>query len=124
MFAAVGLQFAVILVLGLVAGLVSGWPGAKALVLGGLVAALPSALFALRLSMHRGRSPESYPVVFFIGEFVKVGLVLALLAAIVRWQPEIRWLPLIIGLVAALKAPLLLPLAQRGFRALRSGARG
>lgn len=120
MFAAVGLQFAVVLVLGLAAALFSGWPGAKALMLGGLAAALPSALFALRLSMHRGRPAESYPVVFFIGEFVKIGLTIALLAAIVRWQPEVRWLPLIIGLVAALKAPLLLPLAQRWARRVGS----
>ena len=121
MFAAVGLQFAVVAVLSLLAAVFVGWPGAKALLLGGLAAAVPSALFALRLSMHRGRPAESYPVVFFVGELVKIGLTVALLAGIVRWQPDIRWLPLIIGLVAALKAPLLLPMALRGVRALRAG---
>ena len=109
MHAAVGLQVVTVAILGLLAGLVAGWPSAKSLVLGGLAATVPSALFALRLSMHKGRSPESYPVVFFVGELVKIGLTVALLAAIVRWQPDVRWLPLIIGLVGALKAPLLLP---------------
>ena len=125
MFAAVGLQVAAVTLLGLLAAVVAGWPSAKSLVLGGMAAAVPSALFALRLSMHRGRPPESYPVVFFIGEFVKIGLTIALLAAIVRWQPDVRWLSLIIGLVAAVKAPLLLPVVFRGDRlAGRSGSPG
>lgn len=113
MFAAVGLQVVAVMVLGLLTGLVSDWISAKSLVLGGMAATIPSALFALRLAMHKGRSPESYPVVFFVGEFVKIGLTFALLAAIVRWQPDVRWLPLIIGLIAALKAPLFLPLVVR-----------
>jgi ATP synthase protein I len=119
MFAAVGLQFGVVAVLALAAALAAGWPAAKGLLFGGLAAAVPSALLALRLSMHSGRSPESYPLVFFAGELVKIGLTVALLAAIVRWQPDIRWLPLIIGLVAALKAPLLLPVVLHGARAMR-----
>ena len=86
--------------------MVSDWTSAKFFVLGGMAAVIPNALFALRLAVHRGRSPESYPVVFFLGEFVKIGLTLGLLAWIVHWQTEVRWLPLILGLIVALKAPL------------------
>lgn len=113
MFAAVGLQVASVLLFGLVAGVVSDWTSAKFFVLGGAAAVIPNALFALRLAVHRGRAPESYPVVFFLGEFAKIGLTLGLLAWIVHWQTDVRWLPLILGLIVALKAPLFALLIAR-----------
>lgn len=106
MFAAVGLQAASIIVLGVVTGVVADWTSAKFFLLGGVAAVVPNALFALRLAMHRGRSPESYPVIFFLGEFAKIGLTLGLLAWVVHAEPEVRWLPLLLGLIVALKAPL------------------
>lgn len=113
MFAAVGLQVASVLLLGLAAAGISDWTSAKFFVLGGAAAVIPNALFALRLAVHRGRAPESYPVVFFLGEFVKIGLTLGLLAWIVHWQTDVRWLPLILGLIVALKAPLFALLIAR-----------
>jgi len=113
MFAAVGLQVASVLLFGLVAAGVSDWTSAKFFVLGGAAAVIPNALFALRLAVHRGRAPESYPVVFFLGEFAKIGLTLGLLAWIVHWQTDVRWLPLILGLIVALKAPLFALLVAR-----------
>lgn len=106
MFAAVGLQVASVVLLGLAAAGLSDWTNAKFFVLGGVAAIVPNALFALRLALHRGRSPESYPAVFFLGEFAKIGLTLGLLAWITHWQADVRWLPLILGLIVALKAPL------------------
>ncbi len=106
MLAAVGLQIAAVAVLALVAGVTTGMESARFLLLGGAVAIVPNALFALRLSLHRKRPPESYPVVFFLGEFAKLGLTVGLLAWIVKSVPDIRWLPLLIGLIVALKAPL------------------
>jgi len=113
MFAAVGLQVASVLLLGLVVAGVSDWPNAKFFVLGGAAAVIPNALFALRLAVHRGRSSESYPVVFFLGEFAKIGLTLGLLAWIVYVHQEVRWLPMILGLIVALKAPLFALLIAR-----------
>ena len=106
MLAAVGLQIAAVAVLALVAGLTTGMESARFLLLGGAVAIVPNALFALRLALHRKRTPESYPVVFFLGEFAKIGLTVGLLAWIVKSVPDIRWLPLLIGLIVALQAPL------------------
>ena len=103
---AVLLQISSVLVLALGAALVSGWPSAWNVVLGGAAAIIPNSLFALRLAFHRGRSPESYPVVFFLGQFAKIGLTVALLAAIHRWLGPLQWLPLLLGLIVALKAPL------------------
>ena len=103
---AVLLQISSVLVLALGAALLSGWTSAWNVVLGGAAAIIPNSLFALRLAFHRGRSPESYPVVFFLGQFAKIGLTVALLAAIHRWLGPLQWLPLLLGLIVALKEPL------------------
>jgi ATP synthase protein I len=103
---AVSLQLAVTVVLTLVAGVAVGSSSAWSLFLGGAAAFIPNALFALRLSLHRGKSPESYPVVFFLGEFAKIGLTIAILAAIVNSYDSMHGLSLLIGLIASLKAPL------------------
>jgi ATP synthase protein I len=103
---AVLLQIGSVLVLALGAALVSGWSSAWYVVLGGSAAIIPNSLFALRLALHRGRSPESYPVVFFLGQFAKIGLTAGLLAAFHKWLGPLQWLPLLLGLIVALKAPL------------------
>lgn len=108
MFAAVGLQAAVVLGLAIAAFGVAGGTASWHLVLGGLTAIVPNGLFALRLALHRGRRPESYPTVFFLGEFAKIGLTVGLLALMIRYEPDLQWLPMLIGLIAALKAPLLM----------------
>lgn len=106
MFLAVGLQIAAMLLLVPIAGFSFGAESAASLMLGGAAAIIPNGLFALRLWLQKGRSPESYPAVFLIGEFVKIGLTIALLAAVVRWVEPIRWLALLTGLIVALKMPL------------------
>ncbi len=111
---AVLLQIASVLVLALGAALVSGWSSATYVVLGGAAAIIPNSLFALRLAFHRGRSAESYPVVFFLGQFAKIGLTVGLLAAMHKWLGPLQWLPLLLGLIVALKAPLFALLYVRG----------
>jgi ATP synthase protein I len=113
MFIAVGLQAATVALLALGAGLWVDWTSARFLVLGGAVAIVPNALFALRLALRRGRSPESYPAVFFLGQFAKIGLTIALLALVARQVESVSWLPLLIGLIAALQAPLFAPIWLR-----------
>lgn len=106
MFAAVGSQVAAVAVLAMLAGVVFDWNSARDLALGGFTAIVPNGLFALRLVMHRNRAPESYPVVFFLGEFMKIGLTAGLLALVVRNVADLQWLALLVGLIVALKAPL------------------
>jgi len=113
MFIAVGLQVATVAVLALGAGLGYDWTSAKFLVLGGAAAIIPNGLFALRLATHRGKPAESYPAVFFLGEFAKIGLTVALVVWVARSSESVRWLPLLIGLIAALQAPLFALLLQR-----------
>lgn len=113
MFAAIGLQAASVILLGLLTAGIFDSTSAKFFVLGGLAALIPNGLFALRLALHRGKSPESYPVVFFLGEFAKIGMTVGLLAWIVKSQQDLRWLPLVLGLIVALKAPLFALLIAR-----------
>ena len=107
-FVAVGFQTAAVLVCALGAWLIADLTDARFVLLGGASAVTPNALFALRLAMHRGKSPESYPMVFLIGELLKVMLAIALLALVVRGHAQVQWLALLIGWIVALKAPLLL----------------
>jgi len=118
MFSAVLSQLLVSAALCLVTGLWQGWESASYVALGAVVVIIPNALFALRLSLHQGRTPESYPVVFFLGEFLKIGLIVAGLGLIVKYVPGAQWLPLLIGMIVALKAPFLsVYLAGRSARA-------
>ena len=113
MFAAVGLQVVSVIFLGLAAGLIFDWTSAKFFVLGGMAAVIPNALFALRLRLQRGRSPESYPAVFFLGEFAKIGLTVGLLAWLIHAMSDVNWPALVFGLIVALKAPLFALLVAR-----------
>jgi ATP synthase protein I len=113
MFIAVGLQVATVAVLALVAGLGFDWTSAKFLALGGAAAIIPNGLFALRLATHRGKPAESYPAVFFLGEFAKIGLTTALIVWVARSFESVRWLPLLIGLIAALQVPIFALIFQR-----------
>ena len=106
MLIAIVLQCVSVIVLSLVVGLALDWSSAASVAIGGAVATIPNGLFALRLSMNRGRPPETYPVVFFLGEFVKIGLTIGLLAIVVRYGEGVRWMWLIIGLIVALQMPL------------------
>ncbi len=105
MIAAVLSQLLVSAALCLIAWIWQGWDTASDLALGAMVVIIPNAIFAFRLSLHQGRAPESYPVVFFLGEFLKIGLMVAGLGLIIKYVPGASWLPLLIGLIAALKAP-------------------
>ena len=113
MFIAVGLQVATVAVLALVAGLGFDWTSAKFLALGGAAAIVPNGLFALRLATHRGKPAESYPAVFFLGEFAKIGLTAALIVWVARSFESVRWLAMLIGLIAALQVPIFALLFQR-----------
>jgi len=107
-FVAVGFQVTAVLICALGAWIISGMVDARFVLFGGASAVIPNGLFALRLALHRGRPPESYPVVFFIGELLKVLLSVALLGLVVIGQAQVQWLAVLIGWIVALKAPLLL----------------
>jgi ATP synthase protein I len=101
----IALQWAVILLLAGVAWVAFGAGSAKSLVLGGVAVALPNALLALWLTARLYRVGTVGFVSMLAGELLKLGMTVALLTAVVvALKPQVAWLALIVGVVAALKA--------------------
>ena len=106
MLVAVSFQVIAVLLGALIAWVFNDLAVARFFLFGGTAAVLPNALFALRLSKHKMRPAESYPIVFFLGALIKIVLTVGLFGLVIKTQADIRWLPLLLGLIAGLKAPL------------------
>jgi ATP synthase protein I len=102
------LQLATTVVAGLVAGLLGGWPALISALLGGLCCVIPNSLFALRLFANAQKAGGANPMSFFIGEFIKIALTVALLGAIAWLYHGLNWLALIVGFIVALKSYIIL----------------
>lgn len=102
------LQLITTLITAAIAGLIGGVPALWSALLGGLCCVVPNALFALRLFANAQKIAGADPMSFFIGEFIKIALTLALLGAIGWLYHDLNWLALIVGLIVALKSYILL----------------
>jgi ATP synthase protein I len=101
------LQFAAALIVGVIAGLLGGIPALLSALLGGLCCVVPNGLFALRL-FTGVRSGTANPMTFFIGEFIKIALTIALLGAVAWLYRDLNWPALIAGFIVALKSYIIL----------------
>lgn len=104
MFRIVGLQILATLIVALAAWSIGGAAAAVSALLGGTACVVPNALFALRLTMAARRPQGTDMGVFFVGEFVKIGSTIALLALVAWAWKDVVWLALIIAVIAALKS--------------------
>jgi ATP synthase protein I len=102
------LQLATTVVAGLIAGLIGGTPALLSALLGGLCCVIPNSLFALRLFANAQKAGAANPMSFFIGEFIKIALTIALLGAVAWLYRDLNWLALIAGFVVALKSYIIL----------------
>ena len=102
------LQFAATLVVGLIAALLGGVPAMLSALLGGLCCVLPNLLFALRLFSEARRPGGIGANTFFIGEFVKIALTVALLGATAWLYRDLNWLAMLAAFIVALKSYLIL----------------
>jgi len=102
------LQFATTIVASVLAGLIAGMPALWSALLGGLCCVVPNGLFALRLFANAQKLEGANPMSFFIGEFVKIALTVALLGATAWLYRELNWLALIAGFIVALKSYIIL----------------
>lgn len=112
MFRIVGLQLLATLVVALIAWPAGGANAAVSALLGGAACVVPNALFALRLAAAARRPQGTSLGTFFVGEFVKLGSTVALLALIGWLWKDVVWLALIVAVVAALKSYLIAPLIR------------
>jgi ATP synthase protein I len=104
----VSLQLMATLVAGIVAALLAGWGAMFSAVLGGLCCVVPNGLFALRLFANAQRLGAANPMSFFIGEFIKIAMTVALLGAVAWLYHGLNWLALIAGFIVALKSYIIL----------------
>jgi len=104
----VSLQLMVTAVAGVVAGLLGGWAAMLSAVLGGMCCVVPNGIMAVRLFASSTKKGGPGPAAFFIWEFVKIALTLALLYATARLYHDLNWLALLGGFIVALKSYLIL----------------
>lgn len=102
------LQFAAAFIAALVALLVSGLSSGISALLGGLCCALPNAFFALRLLNSVQKPGGANPMNFFVGEFIKIALTLALMGAVVMFYPGLNWLAFLAAFIVVMKSYLIL----------------
>jgi ATP synthase protein I len=102
------LQLATTVIVSGIAGLLGGLPALLSALLGGLCCVVPNGLFALRLFANAQKAEAANPMTFFIGEFIKIALTVALLGAAAWLYRDLNWLALIAGFVVALKSYIIL----------------
>lgn len=102
------LQLSTTVIAGGIAGLVGGMPALYSALLGGMCCVVPNGLFALRLFADAQKAGSANPMTFFIGEFIKIALTVALLWAVAWLYRDLNWLALIAGFVVALKSYIIL----------------
>ena len=102
------LQLATTVIAGMIAGLLGGLAALYSALLGGLCCVVPNGLFALRLFASAQKPGGADPMSFFIGEFIKIALTIALLGAVAWLYRDLNWLALIAGFIVALKSYILL----------------
>ncbi|MFZ4529603.1 MAG: ATP synthase subunit I [Undibacterium curvum] len=100
-----------------IVALLAGISGKVTLVLsalaGGLCCALPNAFFALRLFIGTKKPGGANPATFFVGEFIKIFLTLALMGAFVYWYRDVNWPAFLIAFIVVLKSYFILLFRQR-----------
>ena len=107
MFRIVILQILATLIVAAAAWLLGGAKAehaALSALLGGAACFVPNGLFALRLAMSARRPQGASAATFFVGEFVKLGSTIALLALIAWAYKDVVWLALVVAIIAALKS--------------------
>ena len=101
------MQVIVTVIATIAAGVAIGTRGALSAAAGGGVCIIPNLLFALRLQSLRLNTGNSYSRNFLLGELLKLVLIFALLATVVRIYTELHWPSMLIGLVLASQAMFL-----------------
>ena len=101
-------QLVLTMVTAMVAGLIGGQHAFVSALFGGLCCVVPNGLFALRLYIAALKPGTLSPMTFFFGEFTKITMTIALLAAVVWWYRDLNWLALIAAFIVALKSYIIL----------------
>ncbi|HEV8260379.1 MAG TPA: ATP synthase subunit I [Burkholderiales bacterium] len=82
--------------------LLKDWVSAKSALIGGAIAFIPGAFYALRLIRSRHSAPDRLLRAHYFGEFGKLMLTVLLFGATFAWVREISVLPLFADYIATL----------------------
>jgi len=110
MFRIVILQILATLIVAAACGLLGGANAVHAVhaalsaLAGGAAVFVPNGLFALRLAASARRPQGASVATFFVGEFVKLGSTIALLALLAWAYEDVVWLAAVVAIIAALKS--------------------
>ena len=104
----VSLQLIATVVAGVIAALLGGRAAMFSAVLGGLCCVVPNGIMAVRLFAASARTGGANPLTFFIWEFIKIALTLALLGVTAWLYHDLNWLALVAGFIVALKSYIIL----------------
>jgi len=104
MFRVVLLQCVAALLATLVAWALGGTAAAWSALAGGAACVVPNGLFALRLAAAARRPQGTTAATFFVGEFLKVGSTVALLALVAWAYRDLVWLAMIASFIVTLKS--------------------
>jgi ATP synthase protein I len=108
----VALQFVAALIIALFAFLLSGTNAGVSALFGGLCCAIPNGLFAVRLYVGTLKPGGANPMTFFFGEFTKIFLTIALMAAVAYLYHNVNWLAFLVAFILVLKSYFILLFRQ------------
>lgn len=106
-------QAATVFIIAVIAAVAGGMHAAFSALLGGLACLVPNAWFAWRLSIESRRPGGATMQGFFVGEFTKLAITVALLLTVGKLVHDLNWLAFIVGFIASLKSYLLMFLFDR-----------
>lgn len=107
------MQLAVAFAVAAGAAVVGGRTAAWSALLGGASCVVPNAIFAIRLFAGTQKPGGASPATFFVGEFIKIFVTIALMGAVVWLYRDLNWLAFLVGVIAVLKSYILLLIRVR-----------
>lgn len=105
-------QLLAVLMVAVIVACASSVSAGVSTLLGGMSVAIPNTLFALQLYIHTKIMRRVSPVLFFVGECLKIGMTIVLLSVAIRFYPHLYWPTFLVGLVVALKSYLIVLLKK------------
>ena len=104
----VSLQLMLTVVVGVIAALLAGWNAMVSAVIGGMCCVVPNGVVALRLHAGAHKPGGANPLSFFIWEFAKIAMTVALMFAAVKLYHDLNWLAFLGAFIVALKSYIIL----------------
>jgi ATP synthase protein I len=101
-------QYAAVVAASVFSGVVAGLNGGLSALCGGLCVAVPNSLLALNMLLWVSRKDGANSAAVLVGIFVKMFVTVALFVVVAKFFPNLNWLAMIFGILAAVGSYFLL----------------